>query len=380
VQEVQTTQAPRPEGTFSSASPNGTRRTPAALWLRSWSRPFLLLVLAATVAGFVGYRLVHDTRALGAQDLRFSLTPALAAFPFLTAGVLLTGLAWIALLHKSARGQHWRDASQLMRVFLFAWIGRYVPGKLPFFLGKVYLARSLNYSLSSLVVATVIESTLQLLAATAFGAIMIFLALGMTADKVYAWLALLTLPSLALLHPRLLAPVANRILRLLKKNELPMTSFPDFRTTLLAAVLYLLAFASNGFGFHLIVLSTVDISWSRIPLSMGAFALSGVVGIVVVFAPAGLGAREGSIAGTLAPVLGVHSAALVALFSRVWLTAVDVMLAGCALLVDYVSGDRLLPKVIADRRHHDTASNSPTPKLEKPGARPVVPTEAGSLE
>jgi len=267
-----------------------------------------------------------------------------------------------------------------MRVFLFAWMGRYVPGKLPFFLGKVYLAQSLNYPLPSLVVATVIESVLQLLAATAFGAVMILVALGMTADKGYAWLALLTLPSVALLHPRVLAPAANRMLRLLKKNELPITWFPDFRTTLLAAALYLLAFASNGFGFHLITLSTVDISWSRIPLSMGVFALSGVVGILVVFAPAGLGAREGTIAGTLAPVIGVHHAAVVALFSRVWLTAVDLMLAGGALLVDYVSGDRLLSKVIAGRRHHSTAGESPTSRWENPRAHPVVPTEAGSFE
>jgi len=380
VHEVQPAQAPAPEGAFSTSSHNGIRRTSATLWLRSWSRPLFLGILAAAVVSFVGYRLVHDARALSGQDLRFSLAPAVAALPFLTAGVLLTGLAWIVLLRKSAGGQHRRDTSQLMRVFLFAWMGRYVPGKLPFFLGKVYLAQSLNYPLSSLVVATVIESVLQLLAATAFGAVMILVALGMTADKGYAWLALLTLPSVALLHPRVLAPAANRMLRLLKKNELPMTSFPDFRTTLLAAALYLLAFASNGFGFHLITLSTVDISWSRIPLSMGVFALSGVVGILVVFAPAGLGAREGTIAGTLAPVIGVHHAAVVALFSRVWLTAVDLMLVGGALLVDYVSGDRLLSKVIAGRRHHSTAGESQPPRLENARARPVVPTEAGSFE
>jgi hypothetical protein len=177
-----------------------------------------------------------------------------------------------------------------------------------------------------------------------------------------------------------LAAVANRMLRMLKKNDLPLASFPDFRTTLLAAALYLLAFASNGFGFHLITLSTVDISWSRIPLSMGVLALSGAIGMIVLFAPAGLGAREGSIAGTLAPVIGVQHAAVVALLSRVWLTAVDLILAGGALLVDYTSGDRLLSGVIAGRRRHDTDSESQTPRLEKARAHPIMPTEAGSLE
>jgi uncharacterized membrane protein YbhN (UPF0104 family) len=61
-----------------------------------------------------------------------------------------------------------------------------------------------------------------------------------------------------------------------------------------------------------------------------AFALAHAVGVLVVLAPAGVGAREGVLVALLAPALGVPGAAAVALLSRVVHALADFLVAGAA--------------------------------------------------
>ncbi|MEQ6901141.1 lysylphosphatidylglycerol synthase domain-containing protein [Nocardioides sp. YIM 152588] len=61
--------------------------------------------------------------------------------------------------------------------------------------------------------------------------------------------------------------------------------------------------------------------------AVGAFAIAHVAGVLLVFAPAGLGAREAVLVAALAPALGVGAAAAVALLARVVHTVADFLLA-----------------------------------------------------
>ncbi len=63
---------------------------------------------------------------------------------------------------------------------------------------------------------------------------------------------------------------------------------------------------------------------------VGAFALAHAVGVLVVIAPAGVGAREAVLVALLSPSLGVPGAAAVALLSRVAHAAADFLVAGAA--------------------------------------------------
>jgi uncharacterized membrane protein YbhN (UPF0104 family) len=53
--------------------------------------------------------------------------------------------------------------------------------------------------------------------------------------------------------------------------------------------------------------------------------------VIVIFAPAGAGAREAVLIAVLAPVLSVDAALAIALVSRVLLIAVDVLIAASQL-------------------------------------------------
>jgi uncharacterized membrane protein YbhN (UPF0104 family) len=68
-----------------------------------------------------------------------------------------------------------------------------------------------------------------------------------------------------------------------------------------------------------------DPRWSLLPLAAAAFAVSYVVGVAVVVAPAGLGAREVTLVALLSPTLGLGPAAAVAVLTRLLHTAADLL-------------------------------------------------------
>ena len=78
-----------------------------------------------------------------------------------------------------------------------------------------------------------------------------------------------------------------------------------------------------------LVLLSPDLPWQDVAAFGGAFALAYAVGVVVVVAPAGVGAREALFVLLLTPLLGVAEATALALLARVVHTAADgIMAAG----------------------------------------------------
>lgn len=66
----------------------------------------------------------------------------------------------------------------------------------------------------------------------------------------------------------------------------------------------------------------VTASWG---FYVAAFTGSYLAGVIAVFAPAGLFVREAALIGVLTPVLGGGDAVILALASRIWLTALEIL-------------------------------------------------------
>jgi hypothetical protein len=62
-------------------------------------------------------------------------------------------------------------------------------------------------------------------------------------------------------------------------------------------------------------------------LAIGGFVASYVAGLIVVFAPSGLVVREAALVAALAPSMGGGPALVLALASRLWLLAVELITA-----------------------------------------------------
>ena len=106
----------------------------------------------------------------------------------------------------------------------------------------------------------------------------------------------------------------------------------SIRAAAAATPLYFGAWLVIGVSFWLTARSLVTIPVHELPFYIGAFGAAWVAGLVAIYAPGGLGVREGLLVVLLRGRIGTADAALVAALSRIVLTSVDVGLAGLSWL------------------------------------------------
>lgn len=103
------------------------------------------------------------------------------------------------------------------------------------------------------------------------------------------------------------------------------------RHLLLFIVILIVPWLMYGTAFRLLaigLLGSVAGSWG---FYIAAFTGSYLAGVIAVFAPAGLFVREAALIGVLTPVIGGGDAAILAVASRIWLTALEIV-AGITVL------------------------------------------------
>lgn len=164
-------------------------------------------------------------------------------------------------------------------------------------------------------------------------------------------LALLTLPgvpgSLLADHPWLLAlaplpllaaapAVLNTLLGVLLRvtRQAPVAERVGLAPVAAAASWSLLSWLAAGLQVYVLALAVgAEPGMQLLRLSVGGYALAWIVGFVLVFLPAGVGAREVVLALAMAPVLGSGGVLVVVLLSRVLITVGDLLAAALAHLL-----------------------------------------------
>ena len=252
-----------------------------------------------------------------------SLLPVLGAFVASALSAWSGVPAWRDLLIGLGSRLRLRDAQ---RVFLMGQLGKYIPGGVWTVLAQATMAKELHVPRSRSGTASLMAILLAVVTASGLGAVCLAIA-GHQVIGRYWWLLLLAIPLLALLHPDVLVWVGAVVSRVTRRN-VPLERIPE--RTLLAAAGWLGAGqVFNGLAFWLL-LDSISGRTTNPLLSIGLFGLASAAGIVVIFLPAGVGAREVILAFGLSTVTDAGSAALIVLMSRVVLTIVDVALAAAA--------------------------------------------------
>lgn len=188
-------------------------------------------------------------------------------------------------------------------LFFKSQLGKYLPGSVWQYAGRVGLARNRGVPIQLALVSVFAEIAFSAVAAAAAASLI----LGWVATAaVFAGLgALLALGSV--LRERVAGP-----------NVLPaLAAAPG------AIVLYLVVWGLYGLAFWTTARALFAIPASDIPRYIGVFALAWLVGLVAFFAPGGIGVREAVIAALLTGRLGQADAIVLAATSRIVLSAID---------------------------------------------------------
>jgi len=281
------------------------------------------VVLLAALA-YIVWMLAGQWEALRSREWTLDPAPALLSLPLAAGWFLCRVWLWQRLL--AAMG-HRLAYGRVFRVWVLSALGRYLPGKVWYVLGRSYLSRRQGVPAPVALTAMVFELALVALAATAFFPIRAVSG-GGTAGISWAWAGGVVLILLAAAHPRVVAPVVNAALQ--RMGRAPIAVRLSYRTLLGMFALCLLMWGLLSGGFALLAASMAPVT-AREAVAVGAsFPVAWVVGLIAFVSPGGLGVREGVLAALLAGPLPGGMAVVAALASRVWLTLVELLCAAAA--------------------------------------------------
>jgi uncharacterized membrane protein YbhN (UPF0104 family) len=136
-------------------------------------------------------------------------------------------------------------------------------------------------------------------------------------------------PLVPLAAPGIVPALLRRLPKSLGGIELP----PPARGQVLGWILALVGiWILQGGAFALLGSAFTDVALADVPRWVGAWATAYVIGLLALFAPGGLGVREGVLA-VLLEQLGLtdEAGSVIAVASRLWSIAAEVLVLGLAL-------------------------------------------------
>lgn len=319
--------------------------------LRRFARPVLGVGLIAAIFTFLALSLVSNWSKLRSEDI--SIQPVLivvSAVP-LIAAIVLQAFIWRRVVeYMDGAGQ--QGLNQLPKVFLYSWVGRYVPGKVAYVAGRFVLGRSVGVSASKLVGGIAYELALLLVAGSAFATLTVLPSVAVESEAIWPYLALpaIVAGGFMALHPRVLQWGAEMAARFTGRDLGDFGWILPQRAIVTLGLRYLVVFALNGAAFYLLIVSVTSYSAGFLPLAAGAFALGSVFGLLSVVTPAGIGVREGILVTILHVSMPLELAILISLVARIWTTVADLLVVGGVLAFDYLSGERMLQAALRGDR------------------------------
>lgn len=211
------------------------------------------------------------------------------------------------------------SAYRSLKYWMFAELGRYIPGKLWFVLGRAYFGKKEGIRRSVIFLSTFLE--LLILAGTS---VIIFLLGVAFVTDLESWVLLLSLLAIILLLVAIYPPIFNwmfnLILRILKR-EPHKISIPY--TKMLGLVLvFILMWVIHGSAFYLTskaVYPALELSLQSFGLFVGVFAASWLIGFVSFLTPGGIGVREAVMTYYLSFYLPAAMAVIMAIAFRLLL-------------------------------------------------------------
>ena len=292
-------------------------------WQRLAQRVIVLVLVALVITILV--RRWGEVRPLLE---RLSVAVVVASLAAVTLGMLGSFLAWRALLTDFG---HRLPFTGGMRVYFLGNLAKYVPGSVWQAVAQTELGRDYRVPRRTSAAALVVS----MVAGVGTGALVAVVALPFVEPEALHryWWVLLALPVAAVvLWPPALNRIIDWLLRLARQEPLPV---PASLGGMLRAVGWdLLGWL--GFGLQVWLLArALGVHHPALFLqAVGAFAAAWCVGFLIVFAPAGGGARELALVFLLKPSVPTATAWVIALVSRLLFTVGDLAWGGAALVAE----------------------------------------------
>lgn len=279
--------------------------------------------VALALVAWVADRLGAGLAGLPARAWQFDPVWLLASLPGLFGALFLGAECWRRWLVLSGAQLPFKDA---FCILYQANVAKYLPGSVWHFAGRVVLAGRAGVPAAAASLSMLMDVVGHLAGALVFA--LVAAAVGGIAPPAGALSGVVVL--MLGLHPRVLGVgfgMAGRV----TGRSLPALTY-RYGAVLWMLVLNVLDWCLVGAGFAAFARALVPIGPRDAVVMAGVLAVAWSCGALAVFAPAGLGVREAALVTLLARSVPTDVAAAIALGSRVWFVAGEMVVFWFALV------------------------------------------------
>lgn len=288
---------------------------------------FTTIAVITAVFVFLLRGLVLNWSKIPFDELHFNIPILMLSFGALVIYFAIYSRSWQVIMHDL-------DApisfSQAIWMIATTQIGKYLPGKVWYIVGRVYVGKKAQLDGKKLTLSMVLETCLVYIT----GGIVFSLTTLIAGNYSTAWLIIsiiLTTTTIIILHPMILDRITNFVLRFLKKPEvhLSLTYTQISRISLYFFGIWIAQIA----GFYLLIKTIYPIPLRSIFNLASAYSLAWISGSLAVFAPGGLGVREGMMTLLLSSILPMPLAIAISFIARVWITIFEAVIFFIGLII-----------------------------------------------
>jgi uncharacterized membrane protein YbhN (UPF0104 family) len=274
-------------------------------------------IVAVTLFFFIRY-VYENWRVVSLYQWQFKYGLLAVSFGLVFLNFLFFIQIWRSLLQKLSSKLPFKKA---FKIWFYSNLGKYVPGKIWSVMGMVYMCEKEGIPKAATLSSAILNQLLNII-----GGLILVLILSGTKflrgmSKLY-YLPLILVFVISL-YPRVMEKILNWGLKKLKKE--PVKVNLSFKENLFFTLLFMLAWGVYGVAFNIFILSLTDSSFNLWPFLTSIFAFSYILGFLSIFVPGGLGVREGILVYYLSSYFPLPVAVLIALLSRLWMTAAEVL-------------------------------------------------------
>lgn len=294
------------------------------IWMKILKNGFLILVVIFLIRYF--YKNADSYRNLDVS-INWPVFAGAVIFYFLYKITLASLWHYMTKLNQCAIGYF-----KAITAYLYSILGKYIPGKVFMLLARIPSYEEAGAPIRKVTICFFLENICTLLgAAFLFLISLLFFPNDILAD--YKWATvLLVVIFFICINPKIINFFLRILGKMIKKQdmEIPITYGQMIKVVLLFIGNWIIV----GIGFYMLACSIYPVPMSEMLYTAGIFGLSCIIGILAIFAPSGLGVREGILVLGLGLVMPEEYAVIISIVSRLWMTVSELALIGIAFVVN----------------------------------------------
>jgi hypothetical protein len=270
-----------------------------------WVRLALQIGLVVLIFGFLVLTVVDQWSEIQNEGVHFHVGWLIPAIVILPAFLVLSAFGWDLTLRFLGYPLGFGRAQVAWGQPLLA---RYVPGSVLYVLGRLLLSEKAGVPRRITIASIAYEQAVSATSAVVVASYFIIKHPDLQGETI-RWGVLLLIPiAVALLHPKVFGPLANRVLRAFGREPLPAVI--SLRGVIALIVFYSLNWVVAALGIYCVARSVTHIPFSDILLVGSAQAIGYFAALVTLVAPAGLGVKDAAFAWAVKAALPGKSFAL----------------------------------------------------------------------